>query len=312
MKTKRKLTVLIVAVGIAVMAAGCARKEMGPIGSKSNPIKMAFVPSLETGHMVTSADKLARAIEKKTGYSIKVSIPVSYAAVIEAMGAGRADIAWYAPLSYALAHKTVGAEVMLVTERDGQTNYFGIILARKGSSIKKIEDLRGKRFAFVDPLSTSGTLYAKELLLEHGIDPDKDIQAVYAGGHDKAIIALDSKQVDACSVYSGYGTDARDRVAKDIPGIKQKTIIIGRTATIPNDNVSASKTLPPEVRDSVRKALLEISGSPDGRAMLMEVAEINGLKPAKDSDYDTVRKMSTRLGLNLEEAVKKDVPKKKK
>jgi len=306
-------TLVCLAAG-AVLTGGCGQKaeQKAPIGSPANPIKMAFVPSLDTGKITLSAERLARELEKRTGYTIEVTVPVSYAAVIEAMGAGRVDVAWFAPLSYVLANSKYGAKVLLITERDGHTDYTGIILARKDSGIRRIEDLKGRRFAFGDPLSTSGTLYPKQLLKAHGIDQDTDITPIFAGGHDKAIIALYNGQVDGCSCYSGYGSDARDRVVSTIPDIKEKTVIIGRTAKIPNDNVAVSADLPEEVAQKLKQALLDLSASAEGRQMLMEVAEIDGLREVEDSVYDSVRKMVQDVGLDLQEYLRRDEEKQKR
>lgn len=301
----------IICAALVVAAAGCSAPQKGPLGSEGNPINMAFVPSLETGHITASADVLSGEIEKRTGYKIKVSVPVSYAAVIEAMGGGRVDGAWFAPLSYVLAHDKVGAEPLLITERDKQTNYFGIVLVRKDSGIKRLEDLKGKRFAFGDPLSTSGTLYPKTLLKNHGVDPDKDLQSIFSGGHDKAIIALYNKQVDACSCYGGYFQDARDRVKNTIPDVKDKTVILAKTDKIPNDNVSVRKDLPADVREKLKSALLDISASPEGKKMLLEVADIYGLQPTTDEVYDSVRKAVEGSGIELEKAVRGEGPKRK-
>lgn len=305
----RNVAALVLAVAMALGLCGCSSGPKSPLGSPDNPIKMAFVPSLETGQITTSAEKLAKAIQDKTGYSIKVDVPVSYAAVIEALGAGRVDVAWFNPLSYVLAHDKYGADVLLITERDGHTDYFGIILVRKDGGIKKLQQLKGKKFAFVDPLSTSGTLYPKQLLMENGVNPDKDLKSLFAGGHDKAIIALYNKQVDGCSCYGGYNSDARDRVVKTVPDIKKETTIIARTASIPNDNVSVSKNLPPAMREKLRNALLQIAHSPGGSQMLLDVADISGLQPAKDSDYASLRKMIKTVGLDVEQSVRSDVPK---
>lgn len=305
----RNLAIILAALVIA--AAGCSAPQKGPLGSESNPLRMALVPSLETGHITASADTMTRELEKRTGLKIKVSVPTSYAAVIEAMGGGRVDVAWFGPLSYVLAHDKVGAEPLLIAERDKQINYFGIVLVRKDSGIKRLEELKGKRFAFVDPLSTSGTLYPKSLLKNHGIDPDKDLQSLYSGGHDKAIIALYNKQVDACSCYGGYFQDARDRVKGTISDVKDKTVILAKTDKIPNDNVSVRKDLPADIREKLKRGLMEISASPEGKKMLLDVADIYGLQPTTDAEYDSVRKALQGSGIELDKAVGSEDPKPK-
>lgn len=303
-------TALLLAAATAALLSGCSgSKESGPLGSPDNPIQMAFVPSLETGQITVSANALAEDLEEKTGYTINVTVPVSYAAVIEAMKAGRAHVAWYAPLSYVLAHSEANAEVLLISERDGEIDYFGAIVVRKDSGITAIDQLKGKKFAFVDPMSTSGTLYPQDLLIRSGINPETDLQSIYAGGHDKALIALYNKQVDAASCYAGHISDARDRVEATIPDIFEKTTVLAKTAPIPNDNVSVRSDLPEEVKQKLKEALLEISGSEEGKKMLMDVAQISGLRPVEDSVYDTVRDMARTLGLDIKETVQQDKPK---
>lgn len=305
-----RLTALLLAAATAALLSGCSGpKETGPLGSKENPIQMAFVPSLETGQITVSANALADALEESTGYTINVTVPVSYAAVIEAMKAGRAHVAWYAPLSYVLAHSEANAEVLLISERDGEIDYFGAIVVRKDSGITSLDQLKGKKFAFVDPMSTSGTLYPKDLLINNGINPETDLQSIYAGGHDKALIALYNRQVDGASCYAGHLSDARDRVEATIPDIFDKTTVLAKTAPIPNDNVSVRSDLPEDMKEKLKAALLEISGSEEGRQLLMDVAQISGLRPVEDSVYDTVRDMARTLGLNIKETVQQDKPK---
>lgn len=271
---------------------------------------MAVVPSLETGSITTSADTLGDAITERSGLHVKVSVPNSYIAVVEAMAAGRVDVAWFGPLAYVLAHQKAHADALLIAERDGYTNYFGVILARKDGPVHTLKDLKGRKFAFVDPLSTSGTLYPKALLAQNGINPEKDLEPIYAGGHDKAVIALVNRQVDGCACYGGYNSDARDRAEKSVPNVMKQTFIVARTAKIPNDNVAVSEKLPSDVREKLKKALLDIANSADGKKMLMDVADISSLKPTSDAEYDSVREMAKLAGLDIEATVRKDQPKK--
>ena len=91
----------------------------GDLGSPENPIKMAFIPSASSATILASGEPLAQLLGQVTGYSYKVSVPTSYAAVIEAMGSNNVDVAWLAPFSYALANQKYGAQVILTTVRKG-------------------------------------------------------------------------------------------------------------------------------------------------------------------------------------------------
>ncbi len=273
------------------------------IGTAARPITMVFVPSVNAEQLAVSADELAKLLEKQTGYKVKGSVGTSYNAVVEAMGAGRVDIGWLNPFGYVLAHDKYGVEPLLISLRRGSRSYFGVIITRKDSGINSIKDLKGKRFAFVDSLSTSGTIYPKLAMMAAGIDPKKDLgQTIFAMGHDKVVIAVYQKQVDAGAIYGGCGSDARARVEGTLPDVMQQTKIIGHTDPIPNDNISVRKDLPADVKEKLKTALLKISTTDTGRRIL-ENYDIDGLAPVKDSDYDSIRKAAQALDINLEQAI---------
>ena len=187
-------------------------------------------------------------------------------------------------------------------------SYDGLIITRKDSGINSMKDLKGKRFAFVDPLSTSGTIYPQLAMMAAGIDPKKDLgQTIFAGGHDKVVLAVYQKQVDAGAIYGGVGSDARQRVQATIPDVMTQTKVIGHTDQIPNDNVSVRRELPAEMKSKLKAALQKIAGTDEGRRIL-DANDIDGLQPVKDSDYDSIRKATEALDINLEQAVQ---PKKK-
>ena len=298
----RRVALCVVAL---VVLSGCAKKE-ARIGSERRPIVMAFVASVESQDLLVSGDELARMLEKRTGYKFKTAVLTSYAAAIEAMGAGKADVVWYPPFCYVLAHEKVGARVILMTIRGGSKWYHGYIIVRKDSGINKLADLKGKRFAYVDPLSTSGSIYPKLLLKEKGYDPEAFFsRAIYAGGHDRAVIAVYNGQVDGAAIFGNGDVDARDMVNKgDFKDVKEKTKIIAQTAAIPNDTVAVSKDLPTEAVKSIRDSLLEISKSDAGRRAVLAIYGVDGLVPAKDSNFDPIRRAVRLMGVNLEEAAK--------
>jgi len=270
-----------------------------------------MVPSLETTKLLESGERLAKLLHKETGYYYRVSVPTSYAAVIEALGAGKLDIAWLAPLSYVLAHDKYGARVMLVAIRAGKKDYRGFIIARTDSGINSIEDLKGKRFAFGDPLSTSGTIYPKLLLLKKGLNPDTYFShAVNTSGHDKTVLAVYNRQVDAGAIYGGETSDAREKVVELIPDVMTKTKVIAKTDPIPNDTVAVRKDLPLDIARRFSEGLVRVAKSDEGRRTVMDLYGIDGLAPAKDEDYDSVRRAARMLGIDIESHLRQEAKRK--
>ena len=290
-----------------MVLGGCSKKQESPLGSEDNPIRMAMVPSLETTKLLASGEKLAQLLHEETGYYYKATVPTSYAAVIEALGAGKLEIAWLAPLSYVLAHDKYSARVLLITIRAGSKDYRGHIIAHTDRGINSIEDLKGKRFAFGDPLSTSGTIYPKLLLLQKGIDPETYFsQAVNSAGHDKTVMAVYNGQVDAGAIYGGEVSDAREKVIQLIPDVMEKTKIIAKTDPIPNDTVSVRGDLPEDMVIKIRDGLIRVAKSDEGRRTVMDLYGIDGLAPTTDKNFDSVRRAAKMLGIDIESSLKSE------
>jgi phosphonate transport system substrate-binding protein len=266
------------------------------LGTKKNPIRMMFVPSGDAQVILKGGQEIARMLKKATGLHFSTSVATSYAAVIEAMGAGKVDIGWLATFSYVLAREKYDVDLLLIVVRFGKPFYRGQIMVRADSGIKTLADLKGRTFAYVDPASTSGHLYPKALLLSHGHDPDKFFaQTVFAGSHNAVVLSLLKGEVDAGAAYDG----SRSAVAKSYPDVFKKVRVIAYTQDIPNDTVTARKGLPMEIKNKIREGLKYTAKTPEGRKVLKRVYGISGLIDL-DGFFDPVRDASRLLGLNLE------------
>ncbi len=286
---------------ILLLSLGCTNKA--PLGSKKNPIKMYFVPSMEANKVVNSGEAIAANLQKQTGLYFKVAVPTSYAAVIEAMGTGEADVAWLATFAYVLAHEKYGAVVRLSTVRNGLDKYRGQFIARADSKIKSIEDIAGKVVAYTDAASTSGFIYPSAILKSKNIKPR---EYFFAGGHPQAVLAVYSQpsRADVACTYwsppdqSGVPQDARLKLIETYPDVLDKVAIIGYTDWIPNDTVTMRKEFPQALQDKIVNALLAYVATPEGKKVMKELYDIDGLNKAADNDYDVVRETLKTMGMN--------------
>lgn len=272
------------------------------LGSFDRPIVMAFVPSQDTARVTSSGKAIAASLEKATALKWDVKVPTSYAATIEGMCAGQIDVAWLAPLSFALAADRNCAEVMLGTLRKDDTGklsttYQSQILVRSDSGITDLKGLKGKKFAFSDPLSTSGRLFPTIAVQKaSGEDPKTFFsQTIFAGGHDKAVLALYQGTVDGAASF----IDVRDSLVKTFPDIKEKTKRISTAGPIPNDTVSVRKNFPADLRAKIQTALLEYAKGDSGQKALKALYSIDGLDTVDPKVFDTVREAAKLAGLDL-------------
>ena len=296
---------------LAVLLLALVATTSAPAQTK---LVMAFVPSGESQTILQSGNQVAHLLEVASGYRFESFVATSYAGVIEAMGAGRADIGWLNTFSYVIAHQKYGVEVRLVTVRFGLPYYRAEIIAQSASGINSLADLKGKRFAFVDPASTSGYLFPLAGLKKAGYDPAKFFgQTVFAGSHNNVVLAVYQGRAEAGAVFE----DARASVQKTLPDVMQKLKVVWKSDPIPNDTVSFRKDLPADVKDRVSTALLRFSQDPVGLEALKSLYEIEALADYQllvtkykvtasslDAFYDPVRDVARYAGINLEDLIK--------
>ncbi|MBC7250652.1 MAG: phosphate/phosphite/phosphonate ABC transporter substrate-binding protein [Anaerolineae bacterium] len=297
---KKWSVLLIVALLATMVLTGCPKRE-APLGSKDNPIVLAFVPSAEAEAVIASAEDFTKLLSEKTGYVFEGTVPTSYSAAIEAMCTGKAHMGTLATFSYILAHEKCGVDVALVAVRYGSPYYTGQIIAGADTGITKLEDLKGKTMCWVDAASTSGYIIPRIMLKAAGVDPDTDLaQQVEAGSHDNVVLAVYQGDCDAGATY----VDARDRAAEDYPDVKEKTVVIATSPEIPNDGLQFTKDFPPEMREKIVQAILEIMETEEGVEAMGNAYGWEAVTVKDDSFYDPFRAVLDASGVDIEELAK--------
>lgn len=288
---------------------------------------MAFVPSQDTERILASGVQIARLLRVATGYQVEATVPTSYAATIEALCAGRVDIAWFAPLAYVLGNARCGAEVALISVRAGRPYFGSQIIARADLGARSLADLAGKRFAFGDPASTSSAMWPAVYMTKKGFNPNTFFgQVVYVGGHDRVVTAVYQGSVDAGATFGDtFGSDARNLVVRTFPDVKQKVVVLEYVGPpvmpyIPSDTISFRKELPREVKQNLVKAMFAIIKTRPGQKAVMDLYSHEGYAdynllvtkygvdrrqvPTLDAFFNPIREAVQLLGLDLTKLVR--------
>ena len=282
----------------------------GALGTRSNPIKIYFTPSVDAKRISFNAKALVDFLEKETGYYYRTAVPASFIAVVEAFGTGKVDIAAINTFSYLMANAKYGAQAKLRIVRDNnQTSYKGQFITRNDSGIDSIQDINGRSFAYVDPSSTSGYILPKAMLDRMHIKPS---ETVFAMRHDNVVTMVYQGQVAAGATYyappdpkTGEILDARMRVEKQFPDVAKKIKIIGFTEDIPNDPWVFRKNMNKEMEEKIINALIKFVHTDAGRKAMYDIYDIVGLIRTKDSDYNKLRKLLEEQHISFEHLVKK-------
>jgi phosphonate transport system substrate-binding protein len=297
-------TIFLLCAALFVVACGENRQ-------KTKVLRVGFVPAEDAQQVMQNAQPIVDILQQQLGMEVQPFVATDYTGVVEALRVNKLDIAFLTPASYVLAKNEANVRVVLKSERKGSPYYYAAIITRADSGIKKLEDLRGKTFAFGDPLSTSANVFPRKMLHERGIDPVRDFkQILYSGGHDATVLAVLNGKVDAGATYAN-SPDSKDsawiRYLKN-PAEQKQIHAIAFSEPIPADNLVINANLDEQLAKKIEAVFLELSRDPKGKQMLRDLYQIDGFVPATDQDYDSVRRAFDIAGIRLKEALQKKRP----
>lgn len=256
-------------------------------------VKIGLIPSEDSRAMLAASDQLLKAVETNLGIKVQGFVAADYNGVIEAMRSNHIDVAYLGPFSYVLGATVAPIEAFCTAEtaKSGKSYYRSQIIALKSSGINKLEDLKGRTFAFVDPSSTSGHLFPKAGLIKAGIDPDKFFgRTLFTGSHDANALAVTNKRVDAATIADRI-LDAA--VSKNL--VKREDLqIVWESDAIPESPTVWRKNLSPELKDKLKTAFLNVRD-----IAWADQGKLNRFVETNDAAYDIIRETAKVLNLDL-------------
>ena len=173
--------------------------EQAQLGSEERPIKVLFVPSVDSDVIVSGGEILAAALNEATGMNFTVSVPTSYAATIEEMCASPDDTIGFIPAQgYVLANNRCGVTVGGAAVRFGLSWYAAQFVVPMDSDIQSVEDLAGKTWCIPDVGSTSGYLYPSAMLLALGIEPGEIVES---GSHNNSMLGVYNGECEFATAF---------------------------------------------------------------------------------------------------------------
>ena len=258
------------------------------VQAETKKFNMVFVPASEKGDESDYAS-LILIVEKLTGFEINTIKVTDYNAAVEAMRAGRADIAWYGGKTYIKAAEIADAEAFAAGVRPGEknANYFAYFVVKNDSKIKKFSDIKGKVLSLNTIGSTSGDLIPQVELAKINLsttNKDHFKNVFYAGSHDACLLAVLNNQSDVCGMSSrNFEARLADNTFK-----MEQVRIIHKSDPVPPPPLAYSKKIPLEDRKKIKKAVLEAHkhGEIGGYG-----GKMSHYISVKDADYNVLRKV---------------------
>ena len=237
---------------------------------------------------------LADYLAKKLGRKVQLRTVDSWEGLAKSLANGETDIALLGPWGYVLANGNSGAQAVATILYDGKPTYHALVVTRPDSGINRLEDLKGRSFAFGDKGSTSGYLIPTHQLLKMGIaDPEKYFGRVVYTKHQAIETQVTRGEIDAGADYD------RNRNAMIEQGLirASESKVIWTSAPLPNDAVAVSADL---ARDKalvakLQSALEQVGDALEADSKLLP-AHYTGFVRSDDTLYKSIRDAGLATG----------------
>jgi phosphonate transport system substrate-binding protein len=291
---------MVAAAAIAAAVAASPQQAHPADCPSGGTVRFGVEPYDTAARLVPIYEKIGKMIGDKVGCNVEVFVATGYNAEIEAMRNGKLELAEFGPLGYVLAHRVAKAEA--VGAFGGVDNkpvsYWASIVTYPSSGIKTVAEIRGRSFAFSDAASTSGHLFPAYGLRKAGLDPEKDIKAIYAGSHTASFEAIYNHKVDSGELNSEQVESATQRGHyKD-----GDFVFLWKSDPIPTDPFAVRGDLPEAFKKRLVDAVQHLdlmSLDPADRRILVG-AGITQVVPQTDQAYDLIRDLVKTLNIDLE------------
>lgn len=272
-RVRKSPLITALALALALWAA--------PRAHALEPLKLGIHPYLSSTELTRRFRPLADYLGRELGVPVTIEIADSYASHIRNVGTGVVDIAILGPASYVTLVDSFGPQPILAAfEVDGRKTYRGVIVARRGSAIVSLADIKGTRFAFGDRQSTMGHLVPRQMLLEQGVAARDLPGHQFLANHDNIALGVLGGDFDAGAlkedVFRNYAAE----------GLK----VVAFTQEFGDHVFVAGAKTPAQTAKDIRQALLGLKDRPEGRGVLAAIQKnLAALVPAADREYDNLR-----------------------
>jgi phosphonate transport system substrate-binding protein len=272
----------------------CAVIAFGSLSHAQQVFRVTTIPEEAATEQVRKFTPLAAYLEKKLGMKVEFTPVSDYPAAVEALVNKKVDLVWFGGFTYVQAQLRSGGKIIPIAQREEDTRFQSVFIAKTDSGIKTLADMKGKQVSFGSQSSTSGHLMPRSNLLNAGIDPEKDFKRIaYSGAHDATIASVVSGKVDAAALDI---TVWRKFVAENKVNTKEVDVFF-TTPPYYNYNWAVHADMPAELRNKVLQALLALDAStPEGKEIL-QLNRATRYIPTNPDNYKGIEAAGRSAGL---------------
>jgi phosphonate transport system substrate-binding protein len=279
---------------------GCnEHEEAKPVNDEPRQsLRIGLIPEQNIFAQKARYEPIAEYLSIRNHASVELVVLSRYGNIIENFVSNRLDGAFFGSFTGALAQRKLGVEPLVRPEYpDGTSTYHGLLVVRRDSGITGAEDMKGKRFAFVDKATTAGWLLPLYYFKTQGVADHSTWlkEAYFAGTHEGVIYDVLERKAD---IGAAKNTIFSLLSSKD-PRIAEELMILTRSPDVPENGLLVRHDLGESLKSNIRTTLLSMDQDETGKEVLSSFGAARFIATT-EADYDVVFEYAEKIGLDLE------------
>ena len=272
----------------------CAALGLGTLAQAQTVFRVTTIPEEAATEQIRKFTPLASYLEKALGVKVEFTPVNDYPAAVEALVNKKVDLVWFGGFTHVQANIRSGGKIVPLAQREEDTKFQSVFIAKTDSGIKSLADMKGKQVSFGSQSSTSGHLMPRSFLLAANINPEKDFRRIaYSGAHDATIASVVSGKVDAAAlditVWKKFVSENKvDTKAVDV---------FYTTPGYFNYNWSVHADMPKAMQDKVKAALLALDPAKPEHAEILKLNRATRYIETKPENYKGLEAAARSAGL---------------
>jgi phosphonate transport system substrate-binding protein len=256
-------------------------------------LRVTAIPDESPTELARKAAPLMNYLQAKLGMKVEYTPVTDYAAAVETLVNRKVDLAWFGGFTFVQAHARSGGRVIPLVQRTEDERFRSVFIT-SDPAIKSLLDLKGKDVSFGSQSSTSGHLMPRSVLLQAGVNPDKDFRRVaYSGAHDATVAAVAAGKVQA----GALNISVWERLVAEKKVDADKVRVFYTTPPYHDYNWTVHADLPAALRDKLAAALLSLSrDTAEGREIL-DLQRATRFVPSQVDNYKGIEAAAKSAGL---------------
>jgi phosphonate transport system substrate-binding protein len=265
-------------------------KPSGPVGdSRSSPLDRLRFGTYLAPSVLPVYEAVTEQVGRRLGITTELVVETSY----ESCKRDQNEVCFVCSLPYVTFERQgldlavpVAAPVLQGSRYTGRPIYFSDVIVHRDSPFRSFLDLRGRSWAYNEPLSHSGYGITRYHLVTLGETKGFFGEVVEAGFHQEAVRMVARGEVDGSAIDSQVlALEFRDH-----PELAERLRVVESLGPSTIQPVAVSRRVPEDLREAIRDVLLTMAEDRGLRERL-GVGLIERFVAVDAASYDDIRRM---------------------